>query len=61
MTTHPKSEEDLRSLDRTERQVELDAIALYGNSQEFPPVANAYVHPEEPATEPNPSSPEDVG
>jgi hypothetical protein len=39
----------------------LDAIALYGNSQEFPPVANAYVHPEEPATEPNPSSPEDVG
>jgi len=61
MTTHPTSEEELRSLDRTERQVELDAIALYLNSREFPPIANAYTHPEEPVLEPNQSSPEDFG
>ena len=61
MTTYPKSEEELRRLDRTERQVEMDAIALYLNSREFPPIANAYVHPEEASTESHQSSVEDLG
>jgi hypothetical protein len=61
MTTYPMSEEELRRLDRTERQVELDAIALYLNSREFPPIANAYVHPEEPGTESKLSSAENRG
>jgi hypothetical protein len=43
MATPPKSEEEVKTLDRTERQVELDAIALYGNSQEFPSVSYAFV------------------
>ena len=43
MATPPKSEEEVKTLDRTERQVELDAIALYGNSQEFPSISNAFV------------------
>jgi hypothetical protein len=46
MATPPKSEEEVKTLERTERQVELDAIALYGNSQEFPSLANAFVREE---------------
>jgi hypothetical protein len=46
MATPPKSEEEVKTLDRTERQVELDAIALYGNSQEFPSLSNAFVQEE---------------
>jgi hypothetical protein len=46
MATSPQSEEEVRTLDRTERQVELDAIALYGNSQEFPSVSNSFAQDE---------------
>jgi hypothetical protein len=46
MATPPKSEEEVKTLDRTERQVELDAIALYSNNQEFPSVSNAFAQDE---------------
>jgi hypothetical protein len=60
MATPPKSEEEVKTLDREERQVELDAIALYGNSQEFPSVANSFVHEEPSASRLDPASSEAV-
>ena len=61
MATPPKSEEEVKTLDRTERQVELDAIALYGNSQEFPPLSNAFVLEETVMTEAGSTSTEAAG
>jgi hypothetical protein len=58
MATPPRSEEEVKTLDRTERQVELDAIALYGNSHEFPSVSNAFAQEESRPSERSPGSTE---
>ena len=61
MATTPKSEEEVKTLDRTERQVELDAIALYGNCQEFPSLSNAFAREETVMTEVSSGSTELAG
>jgi hypothetical protein len=56
MATTSKSQEEVKTLEREERQVELEAIALYGNSQEFPSVANSFAHEDPSASEPGSAS-----
>ena len=43
MTTTPQSTDDVKTMEQTERRVDLDAIGLYGNTQEFPSVAGAHL------------------
>ena len=38
----PETIDEVKTIECEERQVELDAIALYGNSQEFPAVAGSF-------------------
>ena len=54
MVKVPESVEEVKTIECVERQVELDAIALFGNSHEFPPVAGSFVT--ESATEAEPET-----
>ena len=54
MAKVPESLEEVKTMECVERQVELDAIALYGNSHEFPPLAGSFVTQEPGEAEPQP-------